>query len=417
MRDRKAWLTEKLHILNGTETMDVPEGFTRLGLTEAEKVVHRQFAATAEEIGLQVHSDEAGNQWALWEADATAPMIALGSHLDTVDNGGGYDGVAGVLAALAAVKTLKDSGFQPKKTIAVICFVSEESARFGVSTIGSKAITGKLEKQKISQVEDRDGVTIREAAEGFGIVWERIEQAAVPSDRIESFLELHIEQGTVLPASGSDIGIVHGIACPVRLRITAHGMANHTGTTPMDKRQDAFAAVAPLVQAVQQEALKRNQEAEQQLVATVSTVNLKPNAMNVIPGEVELGIDIRSVDDTAKRNFAAWVKEQCAVLKEESGVNIDVSTLVNNDSVMLDDSIREKLLNVSRDLGFGTLEMNSGAGHDVMNMQAKWPSGLVFIPCKDGISHHPAEFASLEDIDRGVQVLAASLQSETGGEN
>ncbi|WP_239984549.1 M20 family metallo-hydrolase [Lentibacillus sediminis] len=417
MSDRKAWLLETLHILNGTDTMDASDGFTRLSFTEAEKAVHRQFAVTAEELGLSVRSDEAGNQWALWEADASAPMITLGSHLDTVDNGGGYDGVAGVLTALAAVKQLKDSGYQPKKTIAVICFVFEESARFGVSTIGSKAITGKLDKQAIADVEDRDGVTIREAAKGFGLDWGAIDEAAVPSNRIESFLELHIEQGTVLPDSGCEIGIVHGIACPVRLKVTASGMANHTGTTPMDKRQDAFAAVAPLVQAVQQEAFKRNQEADQQLVATVSTVNLKPNAMNVIPGEVELGIDIRSVDDAAKRNFAAWVKEHCAELESETGVNIDVSTLVNNDSVMLDDPIREKLLNVSRDLGYRTLEMNSGAGHDVMNMQAKWPSGLVFIPCKDGISHHPAEFASMEDIDRGVQVLAAFLKSEAGGEN
>ncbi|WP_181347552.1 M20 family metallo-hydrolase [Thalassobacillus sp. CUG 92003] len=417
MSDIKAWLEDKLLQLNVTDTMDQPQGFTRLSYTPEEKEAHEAFQTIATSLGLEVSTDEAGNQWALWTVDASAPTVAVGSHLDTVHSGGGYDGVAGVLSGLAAVNVLKTEGFTPKKNIAIICFASEESARYGVSTIGSKALTGWLDKHDLADVKDAEGMSIQASVEAFGLDWEIIENADLSPDRLESFLELHIEQGTQIETSGSDIGVVRGVACPTRLTIKASGMANHTGTTPMDNRRDAFAAIAPVIPFVEEEARSMNQHLELPLVATVSTVQLKPNAMNVIPGEVELGIDIRSVDDEAKRKLAETIKAFCRKLEEKRDVTITVDTLVDNDSVFLSEDVREKLMTACQHLGYQPLEMDSGAGHDVMNMATRFPSGLLFIPCKEGISHHPKEYATLEDIEKGTQTIAHYLKIETGDDS
>jgi hydantoinase/carbamoylase family amidase len=413
MSDSRSWLEKSLLALNITDTIDKPEGFTRLSFSPEEKAAHARFLEIARELGLQTFQDKAGNQWAVWEVDKEAPTIAVGSHLDTVTNGGGYDGVAGVLSGLAAIKTLKDKQFQPEKNIAVICFVSEESARFGVSTIGSKALVGKLDKEEIGSVTDKDGITVKKAVEEFGVEWKNIHEAELSAESLEGFLELHIEQGTQIEENNAEIGIVNGVACPVRLKITIKGMANHTGTTPMHNRKDAFVAIAPLVTFVSERAAQISEINEQPLVATVSTIELKPNVMNVIPGEIELGIDIRSVNDSSKHQFADQIKEYCRKVAEDKQMEIHVSTLVDNDSVLLDTDMQEKLADVCEELGLKKHIMNSGAGHDVMNMAAKWPSGLVFIPCKEGISHHPAESASIEDIAKGVQVISGFLQKET----
>lgn len=411
LTDLTAWLEEKLLLLNNTETMKIPNGFNRLGFSKEEAAAHRQFTKIAKELELAIFQDEAGNQWAVWQVDDEAPTIAMGSHLDTVHNGGGYDGVAGVLCALATIKVLKDRQYSPRKNIAIICFVSEESARFGVSTIGSKAITGILGKNELADLTDSSGITLKTAMEQFGINWDTIERAELPAGKLECFVELHIEQGVQVEENGADIGVVTGVACPVRLKVKAYGRANHTGTTPMNNRQDAFVAVAPLVSFVSEEAQKVNRLGVHSLVATVSTVNLEPNGMTVIPGEVELGIDIRSVDDNTKRKFAESIRVFCNELAANHHVRIEVSTLVDNDSVMLDPKIQEKLARTCNKLELHTYLMNSGAGHDVMNMAHKWPSGLVFIPCKDGISHQPDEYTSIENLEKGTKVLVAFITS------
>ncbi len=414
MTDMHHWLKTNLLKLNLVDEMDYEEGFSRLSYTEEEKQSHQAFQSIAQELGLEVSSDQAGNQWASWVVDESAPSVAAGSHVDTVKNGGGYDGTAGVLTALAAIKLLKDQDFKPEKNISIICFASEESARFGVSTIGSKAISGLLEKEELASVKDADGITIKQAVEGFGLSWENIEQAESPEHALESFLELHIEQGTQIEDNQADIGIVRGVACPIRLQVKATGMANHTGTTPMMNRSDAFAAIAPLVTFVEEQANLINNEQGTPLVATVSTVQLEPNVMNVIPGEVTLGIDIRSVDDSLKKELADRIIAYCKKTEEKRQICIHVHTLVDNPSVFLNPKVQEKLTHISEKLGYIPLSMDSGAGHDVMNMAEKWPTGLLFIPCDRGISHHPEEFASIRDLAKGSHVMAEYLKEETG---
>lgn len=413
MNEIADWIKEKLCDLNDTEIMELTDGFTRLGYTQEELAAHHQFIEIANQLGLNTYQDKAGNQWAVWLVDKNATTIGLGSHLDTVYNGGGYDGVAGVLCALAAMKLLKDKGFEPRKNIAVICFIAEESARFGISTIGSKAISGELDKIDLATVTDNEGINLKQAVEAMDLKWEEIDQARLQLNELEHFVELHIEQGRQLQDSNSDIGIVEGIARPVRLKVLVEGMANHTGTTPMNQRQDALVAIAPLISYVNEEALKMKDTGTSQLVATVSTVHITPNAMTVIPGKVELGIDIRSVDDDLKKRLANKIKTYCQEVEKKHHVSITVTTLVDNNSVTLDNKLKRKLIDICNSLGFKTQVMDSGAGHDVMNMAGKWPSGLIFIPCQDGISHHPNEFTSTENLINGTKVLEGFLKMES----
>ncbi|MCP3027227.1 M20 family metallo-hydrolase [Halobacillus sp. A5] len=414
MADLHAWLETHLLKLNLVNEMDYEQGFSRLSYTKEEKQSHQAFQMIAQSLGLTTTTDQAGNQWATWTVKEDAPTAAVGSHVDTVKNGGGYDGVAGVLTALAAIKILKDHEFQPKKNISIICFASEESARFGVSTIGSKSISGLLDKDDIAPVKDAEGITIKEAVEDFGLPWEKVGEAELSEQDLESFLELHIEQGTQIEDNQADLGIVRGVACPIRLQVKAVGMANHTGTTPMNRRFDAFAAIAPLVAFVEEQASLLNREQDIPLVATVSTVQLEPNVMNVIPGEVTLGIDIRSVNDSLKRELADRIAAYCKKIEEKRSVQIKINTLVDNPSVFLNPQVHERLTHVTEKMGLKPFTMDSGAGHDVMNMAHKWPSGLLFIPCEQGISHHPKEFASIKDLAKGSQVIAEYLKEETG---
>ncbi|WP_201715954.1 M20 family metallo-hydrolase [Rossellomorea arthrocnemi] len=408
----KAWLDTTLKALNLVDTMEQPNGFTRLGYSKEELASMDVFREVAEELGLSVRKDHAGNLMARWEGE-TNQVVLTGSHLDTVENGGGYDGVAGVLCSLGAVKALKESGFKPHHSIEVVCFASEESARFGVSTIGSKSVAGIFDKS-VENVRDRHGTSIREAVESTGLEWSSIGQAERPQDEILSFIELHIEQGTQIEDHGAGFGIVRGVACPIRLKVKVEGMAGHTGTTPMGKRTDALVALAPLITFVSKEAERLSNESTKPLVATVSTLDMKPNVMNVIPGYAEAGIDIRSVDDVLKKSMANKIIEQCRNLENEFNVTIKLETLVDNSSILLDEELTAKVKAAGERLGYKTYEMDSGAGHDVMNMAAKWPSALVFIPCEKGISHHPMEHSTLDDLYAGVKILAEVIQQEAG---
>ncbi|MBM7585733.1 N-carbamoyl-L-amino-acid hydrolase [Bacillus pakistanensis] len=407
------WLEKTLKELNLVDTMDQPIGFTRLGYSVEELESIKAFKKVANELDLMVHSDQAGNTFARWEGATDFPVVMTGSHLDTVESGGGYDGVAGVLCALGAIKRLKEKGFQPKHPIEVVCFASEESARFGVSTIGSKSVAGILDKS-VENVQDRHGVTIKEAIESTGLNWSNIEEAERPKNEIKSFVELHIEQGTQIEDHRAHFGIVRGVACPIRLKVKATGMAGHTGTTPMGKRKDALVALAPLITYVSQEAERLSAISSKPLVATVSTMEVKPNGMNVIPGYIELGIDIRSVDDSLKRQMADKIIQKCTILETKFNVTINIETLVDNPSILLDEKLTASVKAAGEQLGYISYEMDSGAGHDVMNMAAKWPSALIFIPCEEGISHHPKEHSTISDLQTGVDILTAVLQQEAG---
>ncbi|MGM7703006.1 M20 family metallo-hydrolase [Pseudalkalibacillus sp. Hm43] len=410
--EKESWLMTTLKQLNLTDSMEQEEGFSRLGYSEEEWKSIAVFEEKAISIGLEVRRDEAGNSIARWNANDDKPALAMGSHLDTVKNGGGYDGVAGVLCGLAAVKELKEEGFQPAFPIEVICFASEESSRFGVSTIGSKAMTGQLNKGQLAEVKDDDGISIKEAVESCGLSWKNITDAERPKEALRQFIELHIEQGTRVEEAGKSFGIATAIACPTRLMIEIEGQSSHTGSTPMDKRKDALVAAAPIISFISQRARQLSDENEVPVVATASMANVYPNKMTSIPGRVELGVDIRSVSDELKRGLADEIQLELEKMTTQYQVKINTRTLVDDDSVFLNPSVTESIKETGEQIGYHGLMMESGAGHDVMNMASRWPTGLVFIPCRDGLSHHPDEFASESDLNMGVEILKQYMKNE-----
>ncbi|PPA70309.1 M20 family metallo-hydrolase [Jeotgalibacillus proteolyticus] len=413
----KQWLSDTLAKLNLVDSMNQPEGFTRLSYSKEEWKAMAVFREIAEGLDLEVHQDQAGNMIAKWVPEGVSqdlPAVAAGSHLDTVTNGGGYDGAAGILCALAAVKHLKDNHFSPACPVEVICFASEESARFGVSTIGSKAMSGMLDLPSLESVTDQEGITVKEAAEERGLNWEQFRNAERSQEEIASFIELHIEQGLRVEQAKADYGAVTAIACPIRLLVTIEGKAGHTGTTPMGSRQDALVASVPLIDFISERAFELSAKSSLPIVATASTIEVKPNVMNVIPAKAELGIDIRSVDDQLKEQLEQEILEKCREIEETRNVTISSLKLVHNPSVFLDQMVHHALVDAGRTEGFTPFTLESGAGHDVMNMAKKWPSGLIFIPCENGLSHHPDEKASLEDLLKGVLIIAAYLRKETG---
>jgi len=405
-----SWMEHTLHQLNLVSDMNQIDGFSRLGYTKEEQKSQHQFRVIAQELGLETNQDFAGNQWAIWKVDEKAPTIALGSHLDTVYHGGGYDGVAGVLAGLATLKALKDEGFQPNKNIAIIAFACEESARFGVSTIGSQAICGILKEKHIGHLQDLDGITLSEAVENCGLKWEEINQAKIPRGDLEQFIELHIEQGKQLESTNTKIGIVSAIARPTRLKIMCKGMTNHTGTTRMEERRDALVAIAPLIHFVEKKAIEINKRQEGSIVATVSKLELNPNSMSMIPGEVIIGIDIRSTSAALKKEMTTSIYEFLEDIKRKRSVYIHVEKIVDDNPIQLDAFIQKRLHPTCSELGFSSMFLDSGAGHDVMNMAQKWPSGLIFIPCRDGISHHPNEYAEMKYLLVGTKLLINYLK-------
>ncbi|ANU11945.1 Zn-dependent hydrolase [Planococcus antarcticus DSM 14505] len=407
------WLIEQLQRMNMSDALVKPEGFTREGYTSEETNAIAVFKAIAEELGLAVAEDAAGNIIARWEVPGgESAAVATGSHLDTVPNGGAFDGGAGVVCGLGAVKMLKEADFEPQRPIEVICFRSEESSRFGVSTIGSKAMSGLLDPA-IGALEDQHGTTLAEAVNSQGFDWQNLSKAKRPKEQLKSFVELHIEQGMHIIEHKKNYGIVNGVACPIRLAVTFSGKAGHTGTTPMDRRQDALAAAAPFISFVQETALQLNDSNGKSLMATVSTLTSAPNSMNVIPQTVTAGVDIRSVDDSLKKKMADAIRCEAERIEQATGVSIAIEVLVDNPSVLLDRSIAQELADAGEQEAYLVHRMDSGAGHDVMNMAQVWPSGLLFIPCKDGLSHHPDEYATAEDLKMGVELLARFLMEAT----
>lgn len=390
----------------------------RLAFTKHEQKAKKHLVTLFEKEGMVVHTDFAGNIIARRKGiDSTLPAIACGSHIDTVYNGGNYDGTVGVVAGLEVIRALNEQNIQTKYPIEVIVFACEESARFGVSTIGSKAMAGLINKNNLENLKDKDGIYLRDAFKSCSLSIDLIDSAVRDKKELKAFYELHIEQGPILEKRQKQVGIVTGIAAPVRFKIQIKGQASHSGTTPMNMRKDAFSAAAEITLALEESA---NLESEYGAVATVGDCLVLPGAMNVVPGKTELKVDIRSTSTQAKERIVQSMYHDIFKIEKERGLKIEVTKLSNESPVAMDETVIKSLEMTCKKLGFSYMKMPSGAGHDVMNMAKICPTGLIFIPSKNGLSHNPREFTSLKDIENGIRLLkdeilkvARPLQSQT----
>lgn len=380
-------------------------GIYRDAFSEADEKARSYMIKLMKQAGLAVRVDEIGNIIGRLDVqNSKAPAVATGSHLDTVPGGGKYDGVIGIVGGLAAILRLKEKPLS--HPIELIVFVAEESSRFAFATMGSKAMTGRANLHAWRKAKDQDNNRLVDILASSGFNFESITKAARSSSEVKAFVELHIEQGSTLESQGKDIGIVDIIAAPTRLKITVEGTANHSGTTPMETRRDALVSASMVVLAIQEIGLEQSYYGT---VATVGALKVHPGAINVIPGRVEMWVDIRGVNHNSIIECLQDIKDAVSTVADGQDTSISIEMLSSEKPVELNQDITNVIEKVCSSKSLSYVRMNSGAGHDSMNMAALTPTGMIFIPSVNGISHSADEYAAPTSIETGIQVLTDTL--------
>lgn len=382
-------------------------GITREVYTPTYACALEWVAQRMRDAGLETRLDAFGNLWGRWTGgEPDAPRVITGSHVDTTLNAGRYDGVVGVLGAIDAVRRLRDAGFAPRRGIEVIAFAGEEP-RFGTGCIGSRAVVGQLGPGDLQRLRDRDGVSLAEALDAAGFPPDRVPEAAIDPAEVHAFVELHIEQGAVLERGGEQVGVVTAIAAPHDLRLIVRGVAAHSGATPMALRRDALAGAAELMLVLERLARASSSGTT---VGTVGVIRTFPGAINVVPGEVQLDVDVRDSDLAARETVVAELLSAAQAIAEARGLSIDVEPIVTDTPVQCAPAVIEAATAACQELGLTHRAMTSGAYHDAMIMAAEVPVGMLFVPSRGGVSHHPDEYTTPEQVDDGARVLAGTLR-------
>ena len=301
---------------------------------------------------------------------------------------------------------MTDDSYEHDHTIAVVSFMCEESGRFGNATLGSKAMRGELRLQDLRRLVDKQGVSLYEALKGRNLNPDGIEEMEYKRP-VKSVTEIHIEQGKVLEHEQKTIGIVTGIAAPERFYVTIRGNADHSGATPMNLRHDALCGASKIILGIEEIA---SMQEEPPVVGTVGVVEVTPGAMNVIPGAVKLGVDIRSISEVARNSVVTLVKEFIDITAEKRGLSYTIERIAQDYPVAMHPAMIREIEEAVKSVGVEYMTMPSGAGHDAMHWAEAVPTGMIFIPCLDGISHNPAEFAEMDDIVTGAAVLDKVLR-------
>jgi N-carbamoyl-L-amino-acid hydrolase len=381
-------------------------GISRLAFTSADREARQYLQHSLAQQGLNTTQDAMGNMRARRSGIGNLAPIMIGSHLDSVPSGGCFDGVVGIVAALEVIRVLDEQGIKTLRPIDIINFSAEESSRFRASTLGSKAMTGHLSREQLHMYKDKEGLSLYEAMRLFGLNPEGLESVRIQPGDVYAFIETHIEQGRVLESLGVPLGVVTSIAAPTRIRVHLTGRADHSGATPMDLRADALVAAGEVILGVERIA---SVEAGPHTVGTVGYANASPGVLNVIPGQVELGIDIRDIDKNSKDLAVSKVISLLEDVGRRREVKVDYEILADEAPVTLSDKIINTLEKAAQALGYPYRLMPSGAGHDAMYMAEVAQTGMIFVPSQEGISHNIAEYTPLEDIARGTEVLLEAV--------
>jgi len=384
-------------------------GVTRLSFTEEERAAKDLVASYMQEAGLAVREDAAGNLIGRREGRVgDAPIVLTGSHVDSVRNGGDFDGPLGVLGAVEALRTMDERGVETERSVEVVAFTDEEGARFSFGMVGSRATGGTLTPEHLAN-QDENGVSIAEAMRASGLDPGRIDEAARAPGSVYAYVELHIEQGRILESKNLSVGVVTGIAGPAWLRFTLAGEAAHAGTTPMDLRRDALAAAAAVIGRIEREAARTGTS-----VGTVGQLELSPGGINIIPGQVTFSLDLRDIDEDVRNAVEARIMHEAALLCEKRGVELETKTLQRLPPAPCSSLVRDAAREACEALGFEPFGLASGAGHDGMHLTELCPIGMIFVRSKDGLSHNPAEYSSKEDCAAGAEVLYRTLLKLAG---
>jgi allantoate deiminase len=356
---------------------------------------HQEITSWLNAVGAEVTVDAAGNLCGFYAAeDANAPRLLLGSHLDTVPNAGAYDGVLGVVIAVAILEALE--GRRLPFGIEVVGFSEEEGVRFGTPFIGSRALVGRLDGELLN-CRDTNGISMRSAIEAFGLVPAEIPRATLSDDTL-AYLEFHIEQGPVLESLGRALGVVEAIAGQTRMELVFLGRTNHAGTTPMHLRHDAIAAAAEWTVAVEHTA-----NSHPGLVATVGQIEANPGAANVIAGKARTTLDLRHRSDDVRVRVADILVRLAEEIVERRGLSLLRRVLLSQKAVAMNPFLVDRIEEAIRKTGCQPHRMVSGAGHDAMILAERVPSAMIFLRTPGGISHDPAESVDREDVARALE--------------
>jgi N-carbamoyl-L-amino-acid hydrolase len=386
-------------------------GYRRYSFTDADLACRQWFFKTSSERKLRAESDRNGNLWAWWDPPSAAPgttAVATGSHLDSVPDGGAYDGPLGVVSGFAAIDLLRARGFVPARPVAVAAFCEEEGARFGLACLGSRLLTGAAQPQGAAELRDGQGVTLAEAMTGAGL-----DPAGLGGDdellgSIGAFVELHIEQGSALNALGAAVGIAEGIWPHGRWRLDFTGRADHAGTTRLEDRRDPMLPYAATVLEARQAA------ATYGALATFGKVTAEPGGANAICSAVRAWLDARAPDQVVLDHLVSQVEAAARRAAAAQGVEVSVRRESFTPPVVFDPALRDRLAQALAAGGMAAPVLPTGAGHDAGVLAARLPTAMLFVRNPTGVSHSPAEQAERADCEAGVAALAVVLEDLAG---
>lgn len=380
-------------------------GVTRYALSPEEKAATGTVARWMEEAGLQVRRDAVGNLFGRLPGKQQGPAILTGSHLDSVPNGGDYDGPAGVLTALEAVESFREQGLVPELPIEVVSFIGEEGSRFPHGLLGSSFMSGSFPYDELETMADRQGVRLADALNAYGAEPARVREAVVAPGTYKAFVEVHIEQSGLLEANGLPVGIVSGIAGMRQARGEIRGRAEHAGACPMELRYDPMPAAAEVILEVERAA----KESGPTTRATVGFIQARPGAANVIPAKVELSFDIRDLDGDRRDACVERIRWFFLSVLAKRNLVGDFEIQHTSPPTRCDGQIVATMEEAARSLGLNPFQLPSGAVHDGAHIAEICPVGMIFLRSKNGLSHCPQEFTSPGDIGAGARLLAETL--------
>jgi allantoate deiminase len=396
-------IIERCHYL--AECTDEPGMITRPFASKAMRCAQDLAGDWMREAGMSVRHDNVGNLRGRYEGDGDGgATLLLGSHLDSVRNAGKYDGPLGVITAIAAVQRLQDAGTRLPFAVEVLAFADEEGLRYGSTYLGSRAVAGSFDWSDLQRI-DAGGIKMADAIRAFGGDPDLIVQDRWQGGDLLGYVEVHIEQGPVLEGRGLPAGVVSAIVGQTRMEVEFLGEAGHAGTVPMDRRKDALAAAAEFVLTV--EAAAATQPGT---VATVGKLEVEPGAANVIPGHVRLSFDARNADDRVRSEFVEAAMARAREIAKRRKLSFEARATSHNPAVQCSPRLRSMLTQAARDVGQRPVELPSGAGHDAVVMSALTDVGMLFVRCKGGVSHNPAESVTVDDVAVTLDVLSRFLE-------
>ena len=383
-----------------------PPAVTRIVFTPVDLKARTWVRARCEEAGLTVRQDAIGNTFARWNgSDPSTPAVGTGSHIDAIPNAGKYDGVVGVLGGLEAIRALQRSGFRPTNSVELLVFTSEEPTRFGIGCLGSRLLSGSLSVEAARRLTDSEGKSLEDVRGNAGLRG-GLDEVKLPGSYYKAFVELHIEQGPVLERQQTPLGVVTSIAAPASMRIVVEGAGGHAGGVLMPDRRDALCAAAELILMIEN-AARRSGAVD--TVATVGICEVFPGAVNSIPSRVHLSADIRDTDLDRRDLVIKAIENACNATSAKRQVAIHIEVLNVDAPAQCSPPVVQALSDACRKHHQRFLPMVSRAYHDSLFISRIAPTAMLFIPCRNGYSHRPDEYASPEDIARGALVLASAL--------